>query len=239
MAQKSTKEVQMYLRIRNLCGLLGILLPWIALFSAGIKLDKPDGWWWSISATYYQSDALVGVLVPACIVLMSYIGYDRLDNFITTLTGLFGLGIVLFPCKVDWIPDGSTVGFFQLPIEFSQKIHTACAVLFFLCAAINTLCQFTRHGATMTRQKKVRNVIYRICGWGMIGLLVLLIALVLLKAPGWVVMVIEVLLLHLFGFAWVVKGEFFPFLNDKEDLSETSGSALPQKTRQRRMEVED
>ena len=91
----------------------------------------------------------------------------------------------------------------------------------------------------MTRQKKVRNVIYRICGWGMIGLLVLLIALVLLKAPGWVVMVIEVLLLHLFGFAWVVKGEFFPFLNDKEDLSETSGSALPPKTRQRRMEVEE
>ena len=51
MAQKSTKEVKMYLRIRNLCGLLGILLPWIALFAAGIKLDKPHAWWWSISAT--------------------------------------------------------------------------------------------------------------------------------------------------------------------------------------------
>ena len=72
MAQKSTKEVRMYLRIRNLCGLLGILLPWIALFSAGIRMDKSHAWWWSISATYYQSDALVGVLVPACIVLMSW-----------------------------------------------------------------------------------------------------------------------------------------------------------------------
>ena len=29
-------------------------------------------------------------------------------------------------------------------------------------------------------------------------------------------MVIEILLLHLFGFAWIVKGEFFPFLNDRE-----------------------
>ena len=110
MAMLSTKEVRMYLRIRNLCGLLGIILPWIALFSAGIVLDKPEGWWWSISATYYQSPALVGVLVPACIVMMSYIGYDWKDNFITTLTGLFGLGIVLFPCKVDWIADGSAVG---------------------------------------------------------------------------------------------------------------------------------
>jgi hypothetical protein len=235
MAQKSTKEVKMYLRIRNLCGLLGILLPWIALFSAGIKLDKPDGWWWSISATYYQSDALVGILVPASIVLMSYIGYDRRDNIINTLTGLFGLGIVLFPCKVDWIPDGSSVGFFQLPIEFSHIIHTGCALLFFLCASINTLCQFTRHGDTMTEQKKVRNVIYRICGWGMIGLEAALVAANLLGAPGWSVMVVEIILLHLFGFAWLVKGEFFGFLNDKE----TEQSASRTRNRQMRTEVED
>jgi hypothetical protein len=225
----------MYLRIRNLCGLLGILLPWIALFSAGIKLGKPDGWWWSISATYYQSDALVGILVPASIVLMSYIGYDRRDNIINTLTGLFGLGIVLFPCKVDWIPDGSSVGFFQLPIEFSHIIHTGCALLFFLCAAINTICQFTRHGDTMTEQKKVRNVIYRICGWGMIGLEAALVAANLLGAPGWSVMVVEIILLHLFGFAWLVKGEFFGFLNDKE----TERSASRTRNRQMRTEVED
>ncbi len=225
----------MYLRIRNLCGLLGILLPWIAIFSAGIKLGKPDGWWWSISATYYQSDALVGILVPASIVLMSYIGYDRRDNIINTLTGLFGLGIVLFPCKVDWIPDGSSVGFFQLPIEFSQIIHTGCALLFFLCAAINTLCQFTRHGDTMTEQKKVRNVIYRICGWGMIGLEAALVAANLLGAPGWSVMVVEIILLHLFGFAWLVKGEFFGFLNDKE----TEQSASRTRNRQMRTEVEE
>ena len=119
MSQKSTKEVRMYLRIRNLCGLLGIILPWLALFSAGIILDKPEGWWWSISATYYQSPALVGVLVPACIVMMSYIGYDWKDNLITTLTGLFGLGIVLFPCKVDWIADGTAVSSF--PSRFPRS----------------------------------------------------------------------------------------------------------------------
>ena len=214
----------MYLRIRNLCGLLGILLPWLALFSAGLKLDKPAGWWWSISATYYQTDALVGVLVPASIVLMSYIGYDWKDNLITTLTGLFGLGIVLFPCKVGWIPDGSPVGFFQLPIEFSTRLHAVSAVLFFLCAAVNTLCQFTRHGDTMTERKKVRNTIYRICGWGMIGLLALLVLFVLVNAPNWLVMVLEILLLHLFGFAWLVKGEFFPCFNDKEEANVTGGT---------------
>ena len=209
----------MYLRIRNLCGLLGILLPWIALFAAGIRLDKYDGWWWSISATYYQApEAMIGVLVPACIVMMSYIGYNFCDNLVTTLTGLFGLGIVLFPCKVDWIPDGSPVGFFQLPIEVSNLIHMGCAVLFFLFAAINMLCLFTKHGDKMTDRKKVRNTIYRICGWGMIGLLALLAAIRLLSAAsGWYVMIIEILLLQLFGFAWLVKGEFFGFLNDKQE----------------------
>ena len=225
----------MYLRIRNLCGLLGILLPWIALFSAGLKADKPaPSWWWSISATYYQTDALVGVLVPASIVLMSYIGYNFRDNLINTLTGLAGLGIVLFPCKVDWIPDGSPVGFFQLPIEFSHKIHSVCAVLFFLLAAINMLCQFTRHGTTMTDRKKVRNAIYRICGWGMLGLLALLVGLVLLNVPGWVVMVVEILLLHLFGFAWLVKGEFFGCFNDKEEDTALGGSS----TRRRSLDSE-
>jgi hypothetical protein len=218
MTQQATKEVRMYLRIRNLCGLLGILLPWIALFASAIRLDKHPQWWWSISATYHQApEAIVGVLIPACIVMMSYIGYDWKDNLITSLDGLFGMGIVLFPCKVDWIPDGTPVGFFQLPIEFSYTIHVVCSVLFFLLAAVNILWLFTRHGDRMTKQKKVRNVIYRICGWGMIGLMVLLTILMLCNAPGWWVMVIEILLLHLFGLAWIVKGGFFPFLNDKEE----------------------
>ncbi len=229
----------MYLRIRNLCGLLGILLPWIALFSAGIKLGKPEAWWWSISATYYQSDALVGILVPASIVLMSYIGYDRRDNIINTLTGLFGLGIVLFPCKVDWIPDGSPVGFFQLPIEFSHIIHTGCALLFFLCAAINTLCQFTKHGGEMTDRKKARNVIYRICGWGMIGLEILLVVFNFCGIPGWTVMIAEIILLHLFGFAWLVKGEFFPFLNDKEEDGSETGTSSSRAKNRMRVEVDD
>ena len=149
---------------------------------------------------------------------------------------------------MDWIADGSAVGFFQLPIEVSQIIHTACALLFFLCSAINTLCQFTKHGSKMTDRKKIRNMIYRICGWGMIGFEVHLVVLVLLGAPGWVVMVIEIFLLHLFGFAWLVKGEFFPFFNDKEEeddpLSDDdvpmvgAGPGEPNKAPKIRMEVD-
>ena len=221
MANRSTKEEKMYLRIRNLVGILGVILPWLALFSAGIAAHPTEAcrqqWWWSISATYYLSPALVGVLVPACIVLISYIGYDWTDNLITSLSGLFGLGIVLFPCAVSWEEPGTTVGFFQLPMEASTIVHTVCACLFFLCIALNSILQFTKHGAVMTDRKILRNRIYRVCGYGMLGQMVLFAVAKLLGAPGWTTMVVEIILLHLYGVAWLVKGEAFPFLNDKPE----------------------
>lgn len=210
-----TKEKKMYMRIRNVCGLLGMLLPWIALFSAGIISDHPnEEWWWSISATYYQSPALVGVLTAASIVLMSYEGYDRLDNIITSLSGLFGLGVVLFPCAVSWMPAGSNVGFFQIPMPISNTIHSCCAGVFFLLLAFNSAFLFTKSSGVMTDSKRLRNSIYRFCGWGMIVFEAIFVLLSVIDAPGYCVMLVEIILLQLFGISWLVKGEAFPMLND-------------------------
>ena len=217
MAKYTTKEERMYLRIRNLCGLLGIILPVLAIFSASIAAHPGKDWWWSLSATYYQSPALVGVLVPACIVLISYIGYNTADNLITSAAGISGLGIVLFPCKVSWIPDGTPVGFFQVPIEISHYIHAGCAALFFFTIAINSIFQFTKYRNTMTERKKLRNKVYRICGYSMLALEVVFIVTRLTPCPGYMAMILEILLLLLFGFAWLVKGRAFPFLNDTEE----------------------
>ena len=216
-----TKEKKMYLRIRNLCGILGVVLPWLALLSAGIAEHPSKEWWWSISATYYQSPALVGVLIPACLVLITYVGYDKLDNIITTLSGIFGLGIVLFPCKVHWIEAGTHVGFFQLPIQTSNIIHSACAAIFFLLLAYNSAFLFTKTGGEMTERKKIRNKIYKFCGWGMIAVELCFAIMVIIPTPGWVTMIIEIILLHLFGLSWLVKGEAFKWLNDEEPLKTT------------------
>ena len=232
MAKNSSKEVRMYLRIRNLCGLLGIILPWLALFSAGIANHPGNDWWWSISATYYQSPALVAVLVPACLVLISYIGYDAMDNLLTTSAGIAGLGIVLFPCKVSWLETGTRVGFFQIPMEVSHTVHGICAAIFFLAIALNSIFQFTKTRKTMTERKKLRNKIYRICGYGMLVLEVVFFVVRVTNAPGFWTMILEILLLLLFGIAWLVKGEAFPFLNDTEEdlagaeIAETAGVAV-------------
>lgn len=213
------KEKIMYLRIRNICGLLGVLLPWLALFSGGILSSHPsEEWWWSLSATYYISPALVGVLTPASIVLISYEGYSKLDNIVTTLSGVFGLGIVLFPTQVSWLPADMPVGFFQLPAPVSNFLHALFSGLFFLFLAFNSFYLFTKTGeGETTSRKHRRNMIYRICGAGMLLLEIVYVILTLAKAPGYCVMILEILLLHLFGISWLVKGEAIPWLNDKKE----------------------
>lgn len=93
-------------RIRVFAGFLGMLLPWIALLGAYIVAKaRPDsiapGFWadLSISETYYVTPALAGVLTTAAVILMSYKGYDLIDHAITSLSGIFGTLIVLFPCN--------------------------------------------------------------------------------------------------------------------------------------------
>lgn len=200
-------EQKMYKKIRNTVGFLGMILPWLALFTAGIVFPKPDSsWWYSISATYYQSPMLVAVLTSASIVLICYDGYDFRDNLVTTLSGVFGLGIVLFPCKVCWIT--GKVGAFQLPINISNIIHSVCAIIFFILLAVNSFFLFTLGDGNPTKQKKIRNIIYKICGAGMF---ITMIAYAILQffLPEWIIMITEIILLQFFGISWLTKGGIF------------------------------
>lgn len=214
ISQENAKES--FLKIRNQCGFLGICLPWLALFSAGIAQHPSPEWWYSISATYYQSPVLAAVMMPTCLVLYNYIGYDKLDNIVTNLCAMFGIGLVLFPCKVSWIPDGTNVGFFQIPIEVSNILHVINAVCFFLCIAFNSIFLFTKSkpGKKPSPKKLMRNRIYRFCGISTLVLEALFVPTFFGLLPKWFMMPLEILLLTIFGFGWLVKGEFFKSMYD-------------------------
>ena len=204
------------IRIRNYAGLLGGLLPFLSIISAFVYSIShgglPSEFWkeLSISATYYVSPALAGVLTTAAVILMCYKGYDKWDNLITTLSGVFGIMIVLFPCKC--ILSEVKVGFFQLPINVSNIIHCTCAIIFFILLSLNSLFMFTKHDGEMTDQKKKRNIVYKVCGIGMFSAEVLLVLPVEFPAKVWW---IEAIALLFFAISWLTKGEAFPFLNDK------------------------
>ncbi|MBR5167754.1 MAG: hypothetical protein IKW86_06780 [Salinivirgaceae bacterium] len=206
-------------RIRNIIGFLGMILPWVALlgtFLVSKNIELSDDFWsnLSISATYYLTPALTGILTTAAVVLMCYDSYEPIDDIITTLSGVCGLLIVLFPCHCCVSPD--KVGLFQLPANISHIIHSVSAVCFFLLLAFNSLFLFTRskdEKSKQTKQKKTRNIIYRVCGYGMLTALILMPLPIHFFAKTFIV---ETIALTFFGVSWLVKGQVFGILADEE-----------------------
>lgn len=197
----------MYNRIRNLCGFLGMILPWISIFSVFLIKDRPSGSFASISCTYYQSPALAAILVAASIVLLTYDGYDRLDNLVTTISGVFGLCIVLFPCKVHFdFVDVKHVGFFQIPMTVSNVLHCISAGAFFVLLGFNSFFLFTKGDINPTPQKKIRNIIYKVCAIGMAAGVAITGLLGKFTNMRNTTMVMEIILLTLFGISWLTKG---------------------------------
>ena len=193
-------------RLRLIIGGLGMSLSLIVLILSlvnGYPFPK------SISATYYLEPCITPFMIIlgwASGTLICYKGYELIDDIICSLAGVFGLGICLFPCY-SWRDADKIVGTFQLPANTSDIIHTICAIIFFLLLAFNSLFLFTKSTGEMTKNKKIRNMIFRVCGIGMIASFALL--LLPISQAVWVV---ETVALIFFGISWFTKANYIPFL---------------------------
>ncbi len=193
---------------RNVLGGLGMLLPVISIIGGLFVKNKPESWWYSISVTYYITPALPIILGACAIFLLCYRSYEKIDTIINVLSGIFAFGVVLFPCANPYGIE--SVGFFQIPVRVSDVIHSICAMLLFALLAYNIGWLFTR--GTNERNNKI----YRICSYAMIMIMAIFFIIIIaglfgLNYPKWLTMVVEAVLLLLFGFAWLVKGQLFNF----------------------------
>ena len=200
--------------LRCLIGLLGMALPIIVVvLSLVYGYGFPD----SISATYFVPTCITPFMIilgAAGILLVCYMGYTVFDNILNTIAGLAAWGICLFPCAAQL----GKIGTFQLDAYLSDSIHMGCALTFFGILAYNSLFQFTKGDGHPTPQKKKRNVIFRICGIGMIASFILLplVQYGVIDVPH-VIWVIEFIALQFFGISWITKANCIPFLFcDKE-----------------------
>lgn len=190
------------IRLRCMLGWLGLLLPWIVVL---LLWMFPE----SISATYYTYEAgpvFMIILGSASFLLISYKGYDTFDDILNTFAGCFGLMICIFPCSN---PELTNVGTFQLPDNVSGIIHNCSAVGFFGCLSFNSLFRFTKHGdLPLTKNKKKRNIIYIVCGVGMIA------AFTLFLVPNFFIKVwlIEAIALFFFGISFLTKADCYKWL---------------------------
>lgn len=196
---------------RNVLGALGMLLPVISFVGGLFVRNKPESWWYSISVTYYITPALPIILGAAAIFLMCYRSYETIDTIVNIASGIFAMGVVLFPCDNPY--GYEYVGFFQIPVKISAVVHFSCAIALFIMLAFNIGFLFTKGN------DKIRNRIYKICAGIMICTMLVFSVVAIIKSkvtfiPGWIVMVVETILLFAFGFAWLVKGKAFSKKSD-------------------------
>ena len=198
-------------RMRIMIGILGMLLPWLV---ALITLSWPQ----SISITYYSIFAVgtfMVVLGSAGILLINYKGYEKIDDITATIAGIFGILICLFP--MTYLPDPSLkTGVLHLPSNISNIFHCISAFGFFGTLAFMSYFLFTKTNGNMTKQKEIKNIIYKVCGIGMIASFALMLLGFFDWAPYNLTWIVEMIALFFFGTSWIVKSDAFPFLKDNK-----------------------
>lgn len=198
-------------RLRILIGLAGMLLPWLVVL---VTWSWPE----SISITYYSLFA-VGVFMiilgSASILLICYKGYDKGDDVTATIAGIFGLLICLFPTKYPDNPE-LAAGIFQWPSTVNAVFHCIGAFGFFCTLAYMSCFRFTKTSGAITKNKQIRNWVYRVCSIGMIGSFLLLLLNLAPNHPANLVWIVEMIALTFFGVSWLVKSGAVPLLHDKK-----------------------
>ena len=201
--------------LRKTLGILGIALPFLCLI--GGYLFAGSGIKNSISAYYHSNmqDILVGILISYGLFLLTYRGYDIRDNLLSSITGIFAILIALFPCtECIRFPEGN-YGVFQVSASVSDTMHVISAISFFFLLAYISICLFTMTSEekTRTNEKDKRNLIYRICGYSIIGIIIITIIVMLFDKPflknSTFVFFAETLMLFAFGISWLIKGDTF------------------------------
>lgn len=215
------------LKLRRLIGFITILMiPTCLLFSTwGIpwefgEIDSYSAFYWSDSRNLF-----VGAITVMSIFYLLYPGYSWLDKIVNIFTGICMYAIVIFPC---WNPTMADNGFIRnfdlfpkMDVNFSNMAHIWFGTANLLTQAINVGFLFTKHGKVVSKQKKIRNVIYYSCS-GIILFFFLFIS-ILSFAGIWelkwchnFILKIQIISFTLIGFCWLIKGRLFKFLNDPE-----------------------
>lgn len=198
---------------RRCLGILGMVLPVVDIgfgyfwckYLMGI--DVPEQLFESVSATHYAPSVLLfeGIVFAVGMFLICYRGYDVKDYWISTITGIMGVLLTLFPTATGG-QDG--INFVGLHPSVTQWVHYVTSILFFIGLAVMEIWQFTKTSDPQpSKNKKIRNIVYRTCGIGMLVSVFVTGAINFLFHVPFLLYIGEGVGLELFGIAWLVKGE--------------------------------
>jgi len=207
--QEEQTLVISFLTLRRTVGVLGIIYPFLLALGA-IVFYGEIGFKSSLSAYYYTGmrNVLVGVLCAVGLFLFAYSGYSIKDKIAGKLGCVFAIGLALFPEE----PKPPTPEFNNI----IGVLHLICAASLFAIFAYYSLALFTRsnsHKSKQSKAKRRRNLVYRICGYTIIGAIVTIAVYktffdeieVLQKFHP--IFWLETIALLAFGTSWITKGQ--------------------------------
>ena len=228
---KSVTTTTSYKKIRQTIGALGVALPVLIYIHTGWI----GGCWClqdSISHYFYTTGNVFfeGVLWILGLVLIYYPAHrteKRGDVILTTLSGIFAWGVALIPTN-NMSQDSCAIFNFPPNSYIRNGIHLACAGSMLLIFSYISIKLFTRGNPESytdenpIKWKKIRNHIYRTCGWTIVVSILSIGALTLWEPMGTTIPFkytfwFEVTSIVPFGIAWLIKGGFL--FTDKDDAS--------------------
>jgi len=237
MVIKIDPQLISYQRLRQIVGVLGMLLPVILVVGNSLN----EGYFKilsSISYYYYSNmgDVFTGILFAIGVFLFTYSPYrneTKKDSRLSSLACYCAIGVAIFPTSFE----GDTAK------GIISNIHFICAGAFFVIISYFALVLFRKTGTDTSTddplpkpeskdekiKKDLRNRIYFACGIIMYACIFIILLNHFFK-DRWhtegtcFVFAFETIALWAFGFSWWVKGE--AILEDNKKSEET----IPTKT---------
>jgi hypothetical protein len=213
-----------YIFLQKLVGGIAVALPFVV--AIGNFALGGDGFRGSISAYYYtpMGNVFVGALCALGVFFLSYQhkplpGYE-LDNHLSYGASAAAIGVALFPTAEHqaepWTGEWLV-----------STTHLLCACALFLLLAYFSLKLFTKtdKGVPMSDAKRKRNVVFKACGWTIVGSIVLVALSNIVNPPdSWKSLFwLETVGVVAFGISWLVKSGIFGILVDR---ASTAPSAI-------------
>ncbi len=207
--------------LRKLIGILGFLLP-ISLFVFLLIDNGYSSPLESISHYYYTrvSSLFVVIVSLLAIFLLLYKGKEPIDFYLSSIAGIAALCVVLFPTSNISNLCNDPLYKYSVTIlkesEFRYHLHYASAAIFLSCLAGMSLFLFTKSNVSVagrTKNKKIRNRIYRTCGIIMLLAIVIIFAgfLKIIHEPFYsnhcLTFWMETVAVESFAISWLTKAE--------------------------------
>lgn len=209
-----------YMLLRQLIGVIGIALPFALIIGNRLLGNE---YWVQVSISHYfysyMHIAFVGVLCILGGVLISYREKEYVfANRVATFAGYFAILVAAFPTAYKGF-EGKH--YFDTTVwhGWFKYVHFGSAALLFVCFAIFCFVIFQKSDegfvpAEFPEKKKLRNHIYKICGWGIVLSILMIAGCTLYEYltdsqttfTKYSTFIFETTALLCFGNSWLLKG---------------------------------